>query len=272
MNISIPVECKYLEPEDCEMFKPYCTKTKKGKCQRSRDGLDLPRDEVLSYLEEKRKRGTKIEQTHIKRGGIKISGVMTDVNVFNSILTVTQTGSNTIINESIVVKFFLEDNEILDLRGYIKKMTEENLAIDEKMRDYSGNSRYNSINSTQTECNVLQINWIGTNENYTGNRFAMYAMYLVEQYAKQYYGIKYITLEDHASVGPPNNIYYKLNFNLLASDRNSAGPYDIWKDWHKWTAEKGMDEVPGDERMISVEQFEANSEIRLVQEKFEIQK
>jgi hypothetical protein len=140
------------------------------------------------------------------------------------------------------------------------------------MRDYSGNSRYNSVNSKQKEYNVLQINWIGTDEKYKGNRFAMYAMFVVEQYAKRAYGIKYITLEDHASVEPPNNIYYKLNFNLLASDRNSDGPYQIWKDWHKWAEEQGMDNVPGDERMISIVSFESNDEIVSIQQMFEVEK
>ena len=263
MSLSVPIECKYLEPEDCEQFKTYCTKTKKGKCQRSRDGLDLPREEVLSYFRVKREKGNNIEQTHIKRGGIKISGEMTHTNKFNSILTV--------INESILLKFFLGEDEVLSLSGYIKKMTEENLAIDEKMRDYSGNSRYNSVNSHQVENNVLQINWIGTNEPYQGNRFGIYAMYLVEQYAKRMYDIKYITLDDHASVEPPNNLYYKLNFNLLAWGQNSYGSYQMWKDWHNWTAEHVMDNVPGDERMISIESFESGEEIQAIQKMFELE-
>ena len=151
-------------------------------------------------------------------------------------------------------------------------MTEENVLIGEKMRDYSGNSRYNSVNSDQVKFKVLQINWIGTNEPYQGNRFGIYAMYLVEQYAKHYYDIKYITLEDHASVEPPNNIYYKLNFNLLSSGKNSDGPYQMWKNWHHWTDEHGMDNVPGDERMISTDSFESGDEIQAIQQMFELEK
>ena len=272
MDLSVPIECKNLDPEDCEHFKVYCTKTKNGKCQKSRDGLDLPREEVLSYLEEKRKRGESIEQTHIKNGGIKISDVMTDVNVFNSILTVTQTGSGAVINESILLKFFLGEDEVLSLSGYIKKMIEENLAIDEKMREYSDNSRYNSVNSRKVERNVLQINWIGTNEPYKGNRFGIYAMYLVEQYAKQVYDIKYITLDDHTGKEPPHNLYYNLNFNLLAYGSNDIGSYNMWKDWHEWAGKPGMNKVPGDERMVSTQSFESSGEIRAIQQNFRLKK
>jgi hypothetical protein len=264
MNVSLPIECKYLDPEDCEQFKPYCTKTRRGKCQRNKDGLDLPREEVLSYLEEKRKRGKSIKQTHMKKSGIKISGEITGIIYFDSILNVSQT----VTNESILLKFFIGEDEVLYLSGYIKKMTEQNVAIDEKMRDYSGNSRFNTVNSSQKEYNVLQINSIATLDRYKGNRFGMYAMYLVEQYTKQYYNIKYITLEDHTGVEPPNNIYYKLNFNLLAWGKNSNGPYEMWTDWHKWAAEHGMGNTQNDERMISTESFESSDDIVKIKKEY----
>lgn len=276
MNVSHPIQCKHLKPEDCIHFNPYCIKTEKGTCQRSKDGLDLPREKVLAYLEEKRKEekisGKIIEQKHIKRGGIKVSGEMTSIHEFKSILTVSQNVSQAVKNETIVLKFFIGEQTILDLSSYIKTMTEENLVMDQKMHDYSGNSRFNSVNSHQVEHNVLQIHWIETNKEFKGNRFGMYAMYLVEQYAKKYNNIKYITLEDHANVDPPNNIYYKLNFNLLAWGQNSDGSYEMWKNWHDWAAEHGMDNVQGDDRMISMESFEANHEIGLVKEEFQIQR
>jgi len=268
MNVSNVIQCKNLNTEDCIHFKPYCIKNKRGSCQRSKDGLDLPREKVLAYLEEKiekeKIKGKIIEQKHIKRGGIKTLGKITDIHEFKSILTV--------LPEYILLKFFIGEQTVLELTSYIKKMTEENLVLDKKIRDYSGNSRYNSVNSHQIEHNVLQINWIGTNENFMGNRFGMYAMYLVEQYAKKYYDIKYITLEDHAGVEPPKNIYYKLNFNLLAWGQNSDGSYEMWKDWHDWAAEHGMGNVPGDERMISIQSFESNREIILIQTEFQIKK
>ena len=276
MSRFVPLECKYLDPQTCENFKPFCTKTIRGKCQRNKGGLDLPQEEVLSYLE-KRKASNIVRQKHIKRGGIKVSGKMTDVNMFNSILTVSETVSQVVTNQSVVLRFFIEEEEFLALGGYIKKMTEENLAMDEKMRDYSDNSRYNSVNSnsvnsTQTECNVLQINWIGTKEEYRGNRFSIYAMYLVEQYAKQVYHIKYITLDDHTGAEPPDNLYYNLNFNLLAYGSNDIGSYNMWKDWREWAAEHGVDKVPGDDRMVSIEAFESSGEIRAIQQRFEVEK
>lgn len=272
MSRFVPSECKYLDPQTCENFKPFCTKTIRGKCQRNKGGLDLPQEEVLSYLE-KRKASNIVRQTHIKRGGIKVSGKMTSVNMFNSILSVSETVSQVVTNQSIVLRFFIEEEEILALGGYIKKMIEENVAIDEKMRDYSGNSRYNSVNSTtQTECNVLQINWIGTKEAYRGNRFSIYAMYLAEQYAKHIYDIKYITLDDHTGVEPPKNLYYNLNFNLLASGSNVNGSYDIWKDWHEWLDEKNTDIVPGDDRMVSIQAFESSGEIQAIQQNFRLEK
>jgi len=264
MNVSHLTECKHLKPEDCIHFNPYCIKNKRGSCQRSKDGLDLPQEKVLAYLEEKRKESKSTEQTHIKKSGIKISGEFTDINKFNSNLYER--------NDYIILKFFLEGETVLDLISYIKRMTPQNLLVNEKMRDYSDNSRYNSLNSGELEYNVLQINLIETIDKYKGNRFGMYAMYLVEQYAKRYYDIKYITLEDHSSFEPPNNIYYKLNFNLLAWGQNSDGSYQMWKDWHKWAAEDGMGNVPGDERMISIGSFESNHEMALVQEDFKIQK
>jgi hypothetical protein len=271
MSRFVPSECKYLDPQTCEDFKTYCTINKRGTCQRKRYGLDLPVEEVSAYLE-RRKASNIVEQKHIKRGGIKVSGKMTDVNMFNSILSVSETVSETVTNQSIVLRFFIEEEEILALGGYIKKMTEENVAINEKMRDYSGNSRYNSVNSTQTECNVLQINWIETKEAYRGNRFSIYAMYLVEQYAKQVYDIKYITLEDHTGAEPPKNLYYNLNFNLLAYGSNDIGSYNMWKDWREWAAEHGVDKVPGDERMVSIQAFESSGEIISIQQRFEVEK
>ena len=268
MSRFVPLECKYLDPQTCEYFKPFCTKTIIGKCQRNKGGLDLPQEEVLSYLE-KRKASNIVRQRHIKRGGIKVSSEMTEVNRFNSILSVSETVSETVTNQSIALRFFIEEEEILALGGYIKKMTEENLAMDEKMRDFSSNSRYNSVTSDQVECNVLQINWIGTKEAYRGNRFSIYAMYLVEKYAKQVYHIKYITLEDHTSVEAPNNLYYKLNFNLLTWGKNSDGPYQMWKDWHKLA---GMNNIPEDERMISIEEFESSDEIQAIQQNFRVEK
>jgi hypothetical protein len=271
MSASVPLECRYLDPQTCEEFKTYCTKTVRGRCQRKRFGLDLPVEEVSTYLE-RRKASNIVRQKHIKRAGIKVSGEITDVNMFNSILSVSETVGEKVTNQSIALKFFIEDYEILALAGYIKKMTEESVVINEKMRDYSDNSRYNSVNGRQTECNVLQINWIGTNENYRGNRFSIYAMYLVEQYAKQVYNIKYITLEDHTGVEPPNNLYYNLNFNLLAYGSNDIGSYNMWKDWREWAAEHGMDKVPGDERMVSIEAFESSGEIISIQQRFEVEK
>jgi hypothetical protein len=262
MNVSHLIECKYLKPEDCIHFNPYCIKNKRGSCQRSKDGLDLPQENVLAYLEEKRKESKSIEQTHIKKSGIKIFGEFTDINKFNSNIYER--------NDYIILKIFLKGETVLDLISYIKRMTPQNLVVNEKMRDYSDNSRYNSLKNGEVEYNVLQINWIETIDKYKGNRFGMYAMYLVEQYAKRYYDIKYITLEDHSSVDPPNNIYYKLNFNLLAWGQNSDGSYQMWKDWHKWAGEDGMGNVPGDERMISIESFESNPQIELVQKEFQI--
>ena len=267
MSVFVPIECKYLDPQACEDFKPFCTKTIKGKCQRNKGGLDLPQEEVLSYLK-KRKSSNIVKQKHIKRGGIKVSGEMTGLNMFNSILTVSETVSQNVTNQSIVLRFFIEEEEILALGGYIKKMTEETVVINEKMRDYSDNSRYNSVTSDQVECNVLQINSIGTKEAYRGNRFSIYAMYLVEQYAKQVYDIKYITLEDHTGAEPPNNLYYNLNFNLLAYGSNDIGSYKMWKDWHEWAGEHGMDKVPGDERMVSTQSFEFSDEIQSIQQMF----
>lgn len=264
MDLSIPIECKHLDAEDCEQFKTYCTKNKKGKCQRNRNGLDLPLEEVLSYLKEKHTKGKTYEQIHIKKGGIKIDGIKTSIEKFDSRLSINK--------NSIVLHFFLGDDQVLFLNGYIKKMTDENVNIDVKMRNYSGNSRFNSVNSSQTEHNVLQINWIGTTDEYKGNRFGIYAMYLVEQYAKEVYNIKYITLDDHTSVDPPNNIYYKLNFNLLASGSNNSGSFQMWKDWHKWAEEYGMNNIPDDERMISVEKFESGEEIVSIQKQFELDK
>ena len=46
----------------------------------------------------------------------------------------------------------------------------------------------------------------------------------------------------------------------------------MWKNWHDWAAEHGMDNVQGDDRMISMESFESNHEIRLVREEFQIQR
>jgi hypothetical protein len=108
MSRFVPSECKYLDPQTCEDFKTYCTINKRGTCQRKRYGLDLPVEEVSAYLE-RRKASNIVEQKHIKRGGIKVSGKMTDVNMFNSILSVSETVSETVTNQSIVLRFFIEE-------------------------------------------------------------------------------------------------------------------------------------------------------------------
>ena len=264
--MNLRTECKYLDPEDCDHFSTYCTKIKsgikKGKCQRNRiTGLDLPKDELLAYLRQKQSTGTKVieEYNVTKSEGIKISGEITSTKDFTVIQTIIiPPVSSEILNTKIEITFMNGKDTIFTSTSYIKPMSQSNLVLDTPLEDYSGNSRYNNSRNLSTEVNVLQINWIGlADEKYSGNRFGIYGMYLLEQTAKKNFNIQYITLEDHTTVEPPKNLYYKLKFNLL-------NDY-TWKDWHKWTAEKGMNNVPTDERMISIEDFEQSEEIKSIQ-------
>lgn len=263
--MNLRTECKYLDPEDCDHFSTYCTKIKsgikKGKCQRNRiTGLDLPKDELLAYLRQKQSTGTKVieEYNVTKSEGIKISGEITSTKDFTVIQTIIIPPESTqILNKKIEIVFMNGKDTIFTSISYIKQMSKYNLVLDTPLENYSGNSRYNDSRNFSTEVNVLQINWVGTDEKYAGNRFAVYGMYLLEQIAKKKFDIKYITLEDHTTVEPPKNLYYKLNFRLLSDY--------TWIDWHKWTTEKGMTDVPTDERMISIEDFEQSEEIKSIQ-------
>lgn len=272
MNNSAPIECKHFNPEDCQHFKTYCVLNKRGKCQRNRDGLDLPKEKVIAYLEDKKSKNIVIHQTHFKKNGIKLSGVRSGMNEFESVIMLSNHNKDGIEYNNIKLRFLIEGYEVAKCDGYIKKMVDENLLIDVPLYDYSGNSRYNTIKSTDRELMVLEINWVYTDPIYMGNRFGMYAIYLVEQIAKEHFDIKYITLDDHTSVDPPDNIYYKLNFNLLTWGSNNSGSYQMWKDWHKWLETHDMNSVNNDERMISIEQFESADEIVSIQKQFQIEK
>jgi hypothetical protein len=272
--MNIPLECKYLIPEDCLAFPASCIKIKSGKrinkCQRKLGGLDLDREIVFKYLE-KKKKGTVKEfiNTHTKKTNLKVNTEDSDNNKFTSITKIISYIERGIDINKILIDFKIGEEQILHTEGYIKKMDPEKVILGKKMYNdsYNDNSRYTEGRNYSKDPSALHIKWVGTDEKYAGNRLGMYAIYFIEQICIKNFNIEYITLEDDTDVNPPKNLYYKLNFDLLVKGKNTNGQYDMWNDWHEWYA-KNQKTSPENERMVSIKKFESSPEIAAVRDMY----